>query len=408
MHKLRKLGLNVKSFEAGSDFGGVWYWNRYPGARVDSEFPFYQLSIPEVYRKWEFSERFPDHKELRKHFAHIDKTLDLRKDVEFDARVNSAEWNETDGKWTVKTEAGHIARSKYLFLATGLLNRKYYPDFPGLNDFKGAIHHSGFWPEDLSTKGKKVAIIGAGATSVQIVQEVAKDAEHLTMLMRRPSYCIPMQQRQMTKEEQTQLKAFYPSLFKAGRASRAGFPAAGAGCNVFDLTPEEREKVWEDCWERGAFNFLFAFNDVSLDLKANRAAYDFWAKKVRARMKNPVKQDLMAPLVDPPYPFGNKRTPLEADYYECLDQDNVEIVNLKQRPMKSFNEKGMVLEDGTQLDLDIVILATGFDSFSGSLTQMGLKNKDGVDIKEIWKDGLSTYLGLSIHGFPNGKYYPLP
>jgi cation diffusion facilitator CzcD-associated flavoprotein CzcO len=365
MYKFRQLGLNVKAFEAGGDFGGVWFWNRYPGARVDSEFPFYQLSIPEVYRKWDYGLRFPDHKELRQHFAHIDKTLGLRKDVQFDARVNSAEWNEQDGKWTVQTEAGHVARCKYLFLATGLLHRKHYPDFPGLSDFKGAIHHSGFWPEDLDVKGKKVAVIGAGATSVQIVQEVAKEAGQLTMLMRRPSYCIPMQQRKITHEEQAQLKAFYPNLFKAGRASRSGFPSARGGSNVFDVPEKEREELWEEMWNRGAFNFLFAFEDVAMNLKANRAAYDFWAKKIRSRMNNPAKRDLMAP-VDPPYLFGTKRTPLEADYYECLDQDNVEIVNLNQTPLQSFNEKGMVMEDGKQLDFDIVILATGFDSFSGS------------------------------------------
>lgn len=365
IYKFRKLGLNVKAFEAGSDFGGVWYWNRYPGARVDSEFPFYQLSIPEVYRKWDYGLRFPDHKEIRQHFAHIDKTLGLRKDVQFDARVNSAEWSEEAGKWTVKTEAGHVATCKYLFLATGLLHRKHTPDFPGLDSFKGAVHHSGFWPEDLSVKGKKVAVIGAGATSVQIVQEVAKEAEQLTMLMRRPSYCIPMQQRKISKEEQAQLKSFYPNLFKASRASRTGFPSSRGGCNVFDVTADEREQLWEELWQRGGFNFLFAFDDTAMDKKANRAAYDFWAKKVRARMSNPAKRDLMAPL-EPPYLFGTKRSPLEADYYECLDQDNVEIVNLNERPLQRFNEKGMVMEDGKQVDLDIVILATGFDSFSGS------------------------------------------
>lgn len=299
------------------------------------------------------------------HFAHIDKTLGLRKDVQFDARVNSAEWNEQKGRWTVKTEAGHIATCKYRFLATGLLHRKHTPDFPGLDSFKGAVHHSGFWPEDLSVKAKRVAVVGAGATSVQIVQEIAKEAEQLTMFMRRPSYCIPMQQRKISKEEQAQLKSFYPNLFRAGRASRTGLPYNRGGCKVFEVNENEREQLWEELWQRGGFNFLFAFDDTALDKKANRAAYDFWAKKVRARMSNPVKRDLMAPL-EPPYLFGTKRSPLEADYYECLDQDNVEIVNLNERPLRSFNEKGMVMEDEKQLDFDIVIFATGFDSFSGS------------------------------------------
>jgi cation diffusion facilitator CzcD-associated flavoprotein CzcO len=188
LYKLRKLGLKVKVFEQGDNFGGVWYWNRYPGARVDSETPFYQLNIPEVWRTWNFSCRFPDHKELRKYVDHVDKTLNLRKDVIFDARVVDAQYNVEQGRWTVKTVAGHVATSKYLILASGLLHRRHYPEFPGLKDFKGAVHHSGFWPEDMSVKGRRVAVIGAGATSVQIVQELAKEVDHLTMFMRRPSY----------------------------------------------------------------------------------------------------------------------------------------------------------------------------------------------------------------------------
>ncbi|OCK75021.1 FAD/NAD(P)-binding domain-containing protein [Lepidopterella palustris CBS 459.81] len=401
LYNLRKLGMTARVFEAGGDFGGVWYWNRYPGARVDSETPFYQLNIPEVYQAWDFSCRFPDHKELRKYMAHIDKTLDLRKDTEFNAKVVEATWNTEAGRWTVKTEAGHVATCKYLILASGLLVKTHYPDFPGLAEYKGVIHHTGFWPENLSVKGKRVAVIGAGATSVQVVQELAKEAGQLTMFMRRPSYCIPMGQRKFTAEEQNSWKTYYDSLFKAGRLSKAGFPNRPPDIGTFDRTPEEREIIMEELWKHGAFNFLSGgFNNTMIDKEANRIVYDFWRKKTRARMSDPVKQDLMAPE-EPPYFFGTKRIPLEHDYYEMLDQPSVEIINLNSNPLKTFTEKGMLMDDGRECEFDYVVLATGFESFTGSLTTMGLKNKDGVDMKDIWKDGVRTYLGMLCHGFPN-------
>ncbi|KIY00951.1 uncharacterized protein Z520_03617 [Fonsecaea multimorphosa CBS 102226] len=401
LYRLRKAGLNAKVFESGGDFGGVWYWNRYPGARVDSEWPYYQLNIPEVYRDWEFSEKFPGHKEIRAYCAHVDKVLNLRKDVQFNAHVVDARWSKSDETWTVKTEQGHIAQSKYLILCTGLLHRRHIPDFPGLTTYKGTLHHTGFWPEDMSVKGKKVGIIGAGATAVQVVQELAKEADQLTVFMRRPSLCLPMGQRPISPEEQRGWKSYFQALFREGRQSRAGFPGTTEPCGVFDVSDEERERHFEDIWQRGGFNYLMVnYNDVVLSKESNQKVYNFWAKKIRQRIKDPRKQELMVP-VEAPYYFGTKRCPLEQDYYEMLDRPNVDIVNMNQNPLKTFNATGMLMEDGTQLDFDVVVLATGFDSFSGSLTQMGLKNKDGVDIKDVWKDGIRTYLGMTFNGFPN-------
>lgn len=250
------------------------YWNRYPGARVDSEAPFYQLNIPEVYRHWHFNQRFSDHKELRQYMAHIDKTLDLRKDTFFNARVVDASWDQQTNLWTIKTTAGHVAQAKYLMLATGLLHRTYIPDFPGLKDYKGEIHHSGAWPEDFSAKGKKVGIIGAGATAVQITQELGKEADGLTVFLRRPSYCLAMKQRTWTEEEQHTLKAFYPAMFKAGRDSSAGFPTARQELGVLDVTVEEREALFEELWRRGGFNYaLCNYNNVALDKDANKVSH---------------------------------------------------------------------------------------------------------------------------------------
>jgi cation diffusion facilitator CzcD-associated flavoprotein CzcO len=366
LYRLRKAGFNTKVFESGGDFGGVWYWNRYPGARVDSEWPYYQLNIPEVYRDWEFSEKFPGHQEIRAYCAHIDKVLNLRKDVQFNAHVVDARYSAEEGQWTVKTDQGHIAKSKYLVLCTGLLHRRHIPDFPGLTTYKGVIHHTGFWPEDMSVKGKKVGLIGAGATAVQVVQELAKEADQLTVFMRRPSLCLPMGQRPVGSDEQKGWKAYFEALFKAGRQSRAGFPGSVETAGVFDVSAEERERHLEEIWERGGFNFLMCnYSNVVLDKEANKVVYDFWAKKIGQRIKDPKKRELMVPK-EAPYYFGTKRSPLEQDYYEMLDRPNVDIVNLNETPLKTFNETGMLLEDGQQLDFDVVVLATGFDSFSGS------------------------------------------
>jgi cation diffusion facilitator CzcD-associated flavoprotein CzcO len=386
----------------GSDFGGVWYWNRYPGARVDSETPFYQLNIPEVYNNWSFSQRFPDHRELRKYFAHVDKTLDLRKNVSFDTRVNDCTWDRVTAQWTVKTVTGVIATAQWLILATGILHKTHLPLWPGKERYEGTMYHSSDWPEDTNFKAKRVAVIGAGATSVQIVQELAKQASHLTLLMRRPSYCLPMGQRSWTEEEQRVWRSYYPALFSACRNSAVGLPTVRRDVRVQDVSPQEREAYFEALWACGGVHFLLRnYNNVMIDKEANKIVYEFWKNKVRARLTDPKKQALMAPD-EMPYFFSTRRTPLEHDYYEVLNQDNVDIVDLNKHPTETFTERGLQL-DGEEQDrqYDYIIYATGFDSFTGSLTTMGLKSKDGIDIKDIWSEGVRTYLGLTIHGFPN-------
>lgn len=279
---------------------------RYPGARVDSESPFYQLNIPEVYENWNFSERFPGHEELRKYMAHIDKTLQLRKDTYFDARVIDSTWDKATCRWTIKTQQGHVASAKYLILATGLLHRTYTPDFPGLKDYKGEIYHSGAWKEDFSAKGKKIGLIGAGATAVQITQELGKEADELTVFLRRPSYCLPMHQRNLTEAEQKQLKIFYPALFKSGRDSLAGFPLNALPCGAQEVTAEERERLFDRRWAAGGFQFLVSYQDVVLSPESNKIVYDYWRRRVCERLTDPEKQKILAPEKQPYY-FNTKR-----------------------------------------------------------------------------------------------------
>ncbi|PSN64773.1 FAD/NAD(P)-binding domain-containing protein [Corynespora cassiicola Philippines] len=402
LHRMREDGLSCHIFEAGADFGGVWYWNRYPGARVDSELPFYQLNIPAVYETWSFSQRFPDHSEIRRYFAHCDKVLNLRKDVSFNSRVNSAAWNKERSQWEISTENGIKATAQFLVLATGLLHKTHLPNFKAIDQYKGIIHHSGAWPEDTDVTGKRVAVIGAGATAVQIVQELGKTASKLTNLVRRPSYCIPIGQRAVTEEEQNNLRAYYPVLFDAGRKSLAGFPCPRNPKRVQDATPEEREQHWSATWNSGGFQWLMRnYSNVVLDKEANALTYDFWKRQVRKRLTDPDKQKVMCPD-EMPYFFSTKRNPLELDYYDVLNQSNVDVVDLNAHPIESFTQTGIQLGGEDQpRDFDVVVCATGFDAFTGSLTAMGLKSKDGVDIKDVWADGVRTYLGMMMHGFPN-------
>lgn len=370
LHKLRKEGLHAKIFEAGDGFGGTWHWNRYPGARVDSEFPFYQLNIPEVYNTWAFKERYPDHRELRAYFAHADKVLNLSRDTYFNARVVDASWDEETAEWTVKTEQGHVAKTRFLLMCSGLLHHKHIPDFPGLKDYQGQVFHSSFYPENLEVQGKKVALVGTGATAVQITQELAKVAERLTIFMRRPSLCLPAGQRPISELENNAWRGYLDNILTNSRQSSNGFMSMPVPDKAtLDVPEKEREEYWELLLSGGAFRYWNQnYPDTMISKEANALVYEFWAKRTRARMTDTAKMDLMAPLPAEkmPYHIFTKRPPLEIDYYEMVDKPSVELVNTKQTPSKAFNATGMLLEDGRQIDFDILILATGFDAFSGS------------------------------------------
>ncbi|KIY03363.1 uncharacterized protein Z520_00054 [Fonsecaea multimorphosa CBS 102226] len=401
LYQFRKMGLRVKLFEAGSDFGGTWYWNRYPGARVDSETPYYSLSIPEVYKNWHFTERFPGHQELRRYFKHIDKTLDLSKDAYFNTVVVEAKFSTDTDEWHVRTDDGGLAKAKYLVLATGSSYKKHYPDFKNMDKFKGRLIHSALYPDEgIDVTGKKVGVIGSGATGVQIVQELAREDCQLTAFVRTPNLAQPMQQRKLTKEEQDNAKSFYQAYLQAAKQCLSGFPYNPATKTFFEATPEERLEYWEELWQRGGFSFLISnYREFLTNKDVNREMYQFWAKKVRARIKDPFKRDVMAPL-DQGHWFGTKRPSLEQDYYEMIDRDNVTVVDLKATPIVEFTETGIQTSDKLH-EFDIVILATGYDSVTGSLLDIGLIGTDGVPLNEKWKTGTYTYLGLTINKMPN-------
>lgn len=402
LHKFREAGFSCHLFEAGTALGGVWHWNSYPGARVDSEIPYYQFSVPEVYKDWNWSERFPGHEELKAYFRHVDKKLGLSKDVSYSNIVIGATFDPASKRWTVETDQGKKVTCQWLIPATGSSHKRYEPHFPNMESFNGEIVHSASWPSSgVDFEDKNVAIIGAGASGLQCVTEMSKKARKLINYIRNPNIALPMQQRQFSELEQRITKANYLGLFRLARESAAGI--AGDPCTAVttDHTPEERQAMWEELYARGGFNYQAAnYRDYLVDETANTMLYDFWCKKTRERVKDPAKADIVAPL-KPPYPFATKRSSLENDYYECISRENVELVNLKTSPISEFTPNGIKCQDGVERDFDIIVMATGYDNMTGSLMNMGLRGSDGVDLKDKWANGVSTYLGIATSGCPN-------
>ena len=399
LHHLRKAGYSCKIYEAGADIGGIWHWNCYPGARVDSQVPVYEYSIPEVWKNWTWSEAYPAWPELRAYFDHVDKVLDIKKDVELQTHVTAANYETSSGKWKVETEDRKIATCRFLIIAAGFAAKRHVPDWKGLDTFKGEIHHSSFWPQEgVDFTGKRIGVVGTGSTGVQIAQSAAHDdIKHLTVFQRTPNLSLPMAQRSLTKEQQN--KEGYEQFFKDRMKTFAGFQYDFVDRNTFDDSPEEREKFFEERWKNGGFEFWLAtYKDMLFDEKANREAYNFWAKKTRPRIHDPRKRDILAP-VEPPHAFGTKRPSLEQDFYEQFNKDHVDVVDVKANPIKEIVPEGIVTEDGKLHELDVLALATGFDSVTGGMKNMGLRNIYGELLNDTWKTGTFTHLGMTCNGY---------
>lgn len=325
----------------------------------------------------------------------------MKKDVAFDTRVVGAQFDKPSSKWIIETEDGRTAKARYLLLATGFAAKRHFPDWMGMDKFKGEIHHSSFWPDaGVDVKGKRVAVVGTGSTGVQIAQETAKIAGSVTVFQRTPNLALPMQQQGITQEEQERRKSQYPEIYKHRMTTFAGFQYDFVDRNTFDDTPEQREAFYEERFEKGGFEFWLAnYKDLLFDKKANREAYNFWAKKARARISDPRKRDILAPE-EPPHAFGTKRPSLEQNYYEMLDKPENDVVDIKKTPIVEVTETGIKTEDGKHREFDVIALATGFDSVTGGMKNMGLRDVDGVPLSEKWKMGTWSYLGMTCAGFP--------
>ncbi|KAL3476930.1 hypothetical protein BJX99DRAFT_258045 [Aspergillus californicus] len=403
LHKLREdLNLNVKIFEAGSNLGGTWHWNRYPGARVDCPVPGYELSIESAWRNWTWKEKYPSWEELQNYFAHVDNELSLSKDCFFDTEVVSAHFLSQQRQWAVTTKAGSVTLAKYLIPAIGFATKLYVPDWKGLDTFRGDIHHSSAWPQEgVDVKGKKVAVIGTGSTGVQIIQSWAKEAAETFAFQRTPNTCLPMRQEKLQPTQQND-RQDRMALFANSLATFGGLPYDNVPKNASDDSPQEREATYERLYQEGGLKLWNAsYRDLMIDNATNREVYNFWARKTRARIHDPKLKDALAPL-EPLHAFGAKRPSLEQDYYEQFNKPNVHLIDIKSNPIVELQPNGIVTADGKLREVDIIAIATGFDSVTGGISKMGIKDADGVDVGQRWTNiGIHTYLGLMVSRCPN-------
>ena len=401
LDRLRRLGFSVQLYEAGAELGGIWYWNCYPGARVDTNAPIYQYSREDLWKDWEFSELYPGWAEVREYFRYVDEKLDLSRDIRFNTRVTGAEFDEEERHWIVRADDGSTVRCRYLVLCTGFAAKPYLPDLPGLEDFRGPWHHTALWPQDgLDLAGKRVGVIGTGASGVQVIQEASRDAAHLTVFQRTPNLALPMRQQQLDEEAQRRLKEEYPDRFRMRAETFAAFDMDFIPQSAMELSPEERTARYEELWAKGGFHFWLAtFQDILFDEAANNTAYAFWRDKTRARIADPALAEKLAPT-EPLHPFGVKRPCLEQNYYDVYNQDNVSLVDLRETPIQRIVENGVQTADGVH-ELDILVVATGFDAVSGGLTALEIRGTNGTTMREQWADGIGAHMGVATANFPN-------
>jgi len=407
--RLRRLNLKIRVFEKGSDMGGIWYWNCYPGARVDSDTPIYQLFDKELWEGWKFKERYPGWQELREYFHYLDSKLDLKKDIQFNTACTGARFDEQNDQWVIDLDdgTGIKVRARWFIAAMGFAARSYTPTYPGIDKFKGEIHHTSKWPQTgVDLQNKRIAVVGTGASGVQTIQESAPQAKQLTVYQRTPNFALPMNQKFTDPAETERLKSegYFEQEHDKCFKCFAGFNFEFRTKGTFDDSLEERKRVFEDLLiKQGGFHYwLGAYNDMLFNPKANREAYDFWRDFVRSRIHDPKKAELLAPM-DPPHPWGTKRPCLEQNYYEMFNLSHVDLVDLRADPIEEFTETGIRTRSGVK-EFDVIALATGFDSITGPLAQLDIRDTKGNTIADHWKDGLRTAIGISLAGFPNMFY----
>lgn len=401
VHLLREQGLKVRGIEAGSGVGGTWYWNRYPGCRFDSEAYIYQYFFSkDLYAEWSWSERFPGQPEIERWLNFVADRCDLRKEFQFSSTVESAHYNDATGRWTVKTNTGDVIEAQFLITCCGMLSAPLDKRFPGQETFKGEIYHTARWPKKpIDFKGKRVGIVGNGATGIQVIQSIAGEVDELKVFMRTPQYIIPMKNPKYTADDINAYKMRFEELKETLPTTFTGFEYDFTNGAWGELTPAQRREVLERIWNEGSLRlWLASFAEIFSDEDASEAVSEFVREKMRERIKDPKLCDLLIPK---DYGFGTHRVPLESGFLEVFHRPNVELVSVKSNAIASVTPDGIKLANGQEFELDVIILATGFDAGSGALTRIDIRGRSGRALKDDWGRDIRTTLGLQVHGYPN-------
>ncbi|MEY3675249.1 MAG: hypothetical protein RJB47_1957 [Pseudomonadota bacterium] len=399
LYRFRGQGHKVVVLEASADVGGVWYHNGYPGARCDVESYDYSYSFsPELEQEWRWTERYATQPEILRYINHVVERFDLRKDIQFNTRMMNATYDEQAARWTIDTEDGQTYQAQFLLMCVGQLSTTKSPSYPGLSSYKGEVIHSGVWPKhEVTYAGKRVAIIGTGSSGMQMTPVIAQLAQHLTVFQRTANYSIPAANAPVTDEEDAQVKAHYRE-----RRERAWNSATGLGfmpnkTSALDVTPEEREKAYEASWNRLGFGFALTYYDILLNKQANDTAADFIRKKIAAAVDDPLVRDKLLPKN---HAFAARRPSVDSGYFQAFNRDNVELADLREHPIVEFTPEGIRTEAKLH-ELDMIIFATGFDVFTGSLFKPNIIGRNGMTLKQKWADGPVTHLGVGVSDFPN-------
>jgi cation diffusion facilitator CzcD-associated flavoprotein CzcO len=401
LHKLRDvLGMEVRVYETGDGVGGTWYWNRYPGARCDSESFYYCFSFcEELAQEWEWSGRYPEQPEIERYLNHVADRFDLRRDIQLSTRVTSARFDDARNLWEVRTERGGSVTARFLISAVGCLSAANLPDIPGRESFRGEIHHTANWPrERVSFAGKRVGLVGTGSSGIQATPVIAAEASHLFVFQRTPNFSVPARHEAFLPEQQAEIKRNYAAIFERTRSSPAGFPYFPIERKTTDVAPGERREIFEDLWREGGFRFLWGgFSDLLVDPTANEMASEFIRDKIREIVKDP---ETAARLCPRDHPYGAKRPPIDTDYYVTFNRDNVTLVDIRSAPIEAITPTGLRTKDA-EYALDVLVFATGFDAMTGALLRIDIRGSGGLRLADAWAEGPRTLLGLQVAGFPN-------
>jgi len=395
-----RLGMSVQAYEAGADVGGTWYWNRYPGARCDTEAYMYCFSFDkQLMQDWEWSGKYPEQPEILGYLNHVADRFDLRPGIQFNTRVTAAHFDEGSNRWRIRTDQGDDVSATFLITGIGCLSAGQIPDIAGRETFQGDSYHTGSWPHDgVDFSDKRVGVIGTGSSGIQSIPVIARQAAHLFVFQRTPQFTIPARHETVDRRFLDEVKENYDEIYEQARWSKGGLPIAPIDRSALSVSYEERRAVYESAWAEGGFKFLYGlFSDITLDRRANDTASEFIRSKIREIVRDPEIADKLVPV---DYPFTAKRPLIDTDYFDTYNRDNVTLVDIKHSPIQEITPTSIRTEDG-EYELDSIVFATGFDAMTGAFDRIDIRGRGGQRLREKWANGPRAYLGIANAGFPN-------